>query len=707
MSQGQRGFRLHVSTVVVVVVGLAAASVGFLAASSSVRENDDALLRQSDAQGAVVLNAYLAQVQVPLTKLASLLSSDGMSPAAFDAAAGDVSKSDDGQSLALLHQVGEHLKIVASLGPLHRSFGGPADAALLKSLATADVQYTQVVTAGGERWLGELFGPKAVGVPAGYAIYSELAIPPVLPLSDLKGIPFSGIQAAVYLGAERPSDLFFSTTRDLPLPGEQAVASFGGALSVYSYARLTDRATAVSVPRQLILVMIQTGNLSGSSTAILPWLILSLGALATLVVAVLLAVALRRRDQALLLVQDLEEKNTEIDRSLKREAEAQESLRRAQRMEAVGKLAGGIAHDFNNLLHVILSYASFLSDSLEPENPLREDVAEVQKAARRAAELTRQLLVFSRRDVVRPSVVDLNEVVLEAERLLRHTLGEDITLSCVGCDEPCPVLADQGELAQVLMNLAINSRDAMPNGGSLVILLERVDLAPDEAVPAGLRAGPHVRVDVVDTGTGMSPEVAARAFEPFFTTKETGRGTGLGLAMVYGIVERWDGSVSLASTPGEGTTVTLVFPVSTSPPDAQADSEVVAVPARGAGTVLLVEDETGVRRAGARVLESAGYTVLQASDASEAERLFAETEIDLLVTDVVMPGGKTGKQLADDLSRRCPDLPVVFVSGYGAEAIAERGVLPASTSLLEKPFTAEQLLEVVRCSMIDPERASI
>jgi two-component system, cell cycle sensor histidine kinase and response regulator CckA len=205
----------------------------------------------------------------------------------------------------------------------------------------------------------------------------------------------------------------------------------------------------------------------------------------------------------------------------------------------------------------------------------------------------------------------------------------------------------------------------------------------------------------------MSPEVAARAFEPFFTTKETGRGTGLGLAMVYGIVERWNGHVSIASAPGEGTTVTLLFPISASPPEPLPDKEHLRSPSGGPETVLLVEDESGVRRAGARILESAGYTVLQASDAAEAERLFGLSDVDVLVTDVIMPGGKSGKQLADDLSRRCPDLPVVFVSGYGSEAIAERGVLPASTSLLEKPFTADELLEVVRDCLAETERATI
>jgi len=716
VGKGQVRFRIHVSVIVVAVIGIAATLVGFVAASNSVRENDRALLKQDAAQGGIYLSSLLSQVQAPLVKLASEVHSGSVDPVAFDAEAAAAAKADDGVSIALLQQSGDNLEVVASVGPFHRNFGGPSDAPLVRMLGAGVPQYTQVATTKGERWLGQLFGPSVVGLPHGYALYAELPIPQVVPFSSLPGIPFSGVAGAIYLGSEEPADLFFATTSHVPLSGERAVAtlssSLNGSSPLTSTARLSNKIGSVSSPGSLILVMDATTNLAGTSSAILPWLILSVGAGATIILDLVLALALRRRDQALVLVEDLEVKNAELDRAVKREAEAQQNLRRAQRMEAVGKLAGGIAHDFNNLLHVILSYASFLNDSLGPDNPLREDVAEVQGAARRAAELTRQLLVFSRRDVVRPEVVEINDAVRDAERLIRHALGEDIALTCLPSDESCPIEADRGELDQVLMNLAINARDAMPLGGSLAISVQRVDLGADQASAMRLEPGEHVRVDVIDTGTGMTSDVAARAFEPFFTTKETGRGTGLGLAMVYGIVERWKGHVSLISVPGDGTTVTILFPVFTGElePPAAVEQREPATPAvradRAAETVLLVEDESGVRRSAARILEGAGYRVLEASDAARALELFENSAVDLLVTDVIMPGGQSGKDLSDELSWRRPDLPVVFISGYGSEAIAERGVLPASTSLLEKPFTAEALLEVVHRAIASSEGAS-
>lgn len=416
MGKGQGGFRFHVSTIAVAVIGVAATLVGFAAASTSVRENDNALLKQNTAQATVVLGAYLSQLQTPLAKLASEVPASGVDPDAFESAASAVSQAGVDESVALLRQVGDNLQVVASVGPLHRTFGGPADASLVKMLGGSQVQYTQVATAAGLRWLGELFGPKAIGIPDGYALYDEIPLPPVISLASLKGIPFSGVEGAVYLGSEKPANLYFTTTRALPLSGERAVASFSSSLSLGAVAHLSDKVGSQSAPGQLLLVMDATGHLSGTTSALLPWLILGLGLGATIILDIVLAVALRRRDQALVLVGDLEAKNSELDRSLSREAEAQQNLRRAQRMEAVGKLAGGIAHDFNNLLHVVLSYASFLNDSLEPGDPMREDLGEVQRAARRAAELTRQLLIFSRRDVVRPEVVELNEVVGDAER---------------------------------------------------------------------------------------------------------------------------------------------------------------------------------------------------------------------------------------------------------------------------------------------------
>jgi hypothetical protein len=300
-------------------------------------------------------------------------------------------------------------------------------------------------------------------------------------------------------------------------------------------------------------------SLGGFFADTFPWVSLLVGLVGTIVVAGLLDLAVTRRDDALRLVRELEMRNAQLDVALSRQAQAEQSLRQAHRMEAVGQLAGGIAHDFNNLLQAILSYSEFLSDAIDSESELQQDVAEVQKAAHRAAGLTRQLLVFSRQHVATPVLIDLNDSIRGAEHLLRSTLGEDVELTCQTSDDPCLVLADIGELELLLMNLAVNARDAMPCGGTVSVMVSVVEL-DDPAL--GLRPGPFARIDVIDDGEGMTPEVAAKAFEPFFTTKETGRGTGLGLAMVYGIASRSGGSASISTKDGVGTTITVLIPLS-------------------------------------------------------------------------------------------------------------------------------------------------
>lgn len=310
----------------------------------------------------------------------------------------------------------------------------------------------------------------------------------------------------------------------------------------------------------LLVVAVGFGtSLGGFFADTFPWVSLLVGLIGTIVVAGLLDLAATRRDDALLLVRELEVRNAQLDVALARQAQAEQSLRQAHRMEAVGQLAGGIAHDFNNLLQAILSYSEFLSDALDPESELQQDVAEVQKAAHRAAGLTRQLLVFSRQHVASPVLIDLNDSIRGAEHLLRSTLGEDIELTCQTSEDPCPVLADIGELELLLMNLAVNARDAMPCGGTVSVSVDVVEL---DDPTLGLQPGTFARIDVIDDGEGMTPEVAAKAFEPFFTTKETGRGTGLGLAMVYGIANRSGGSASISTRGGVGTTITVLFPLS-------------------------------------------------------------------------------------------------------------------------------------------------
>jgi two-component system, cell cycle sensor histidine kinase and response regulator CckA len=319
-------------------------------------------------------------------------------------------------------------------------------------------------------------------------------------------------------------------------------------------------------PHRLTLLVVVVGfatSVGGFLADQFPWVSLLLGLLLTLAFAALLDVAVGRRDVALRLVQELEVKNSQLDEALSLQAETEQSLRQAQRMEAVGQLAGGIAHDFNNLLQAILSYSEFVADGLAPDSALQQDVAEVQKAAHRAAGLTRQLLVFSRHHVTEPILIDLNASVRNAEHLMRTTLGEDIQLECLTAKEPFLVLADPGELELLLMNLAINARDAMPCGGDISITVDTVEAGDvEDGTSSNLPTGSFARIGVTDNGDGMTPEVAARAFEPFFTTKETGRGTGLGLAMVYGIANKAGGSASISTVGGVGTTITVLFPLS-------------------------------------------------------------------------------------------------------------------------------------------------
>ena len=312
----------------------------------------------------------------------------------------------------------------------------------------------------------------------------------------------------------------------------------------------------------LVIVVGFATSVGGFLADQFPWVSLLLGLLLTLAFAALLDVAVGRRDVALRLVQELEVKNSQLDEALSRQAETEQSLRQAQRMEAVGQLAGGIAHDFNNLLQAILSYSEFLADGLAPESDLQQDIVEVQKAAHRAAGLTRQLLVFSRHHDTEPVLMDLNASVRNAEHLVRTTLGEDIQLECLTADDPCLVLADPGDLELLLMNLAINARDAMPCGGDMTVRIDTVELGENDDRTANLPAGSFARIGVTDSGDGMTPEVAARAFEPFFTTKETGRGAGLGLAMVYGIATRAGGGATISTVSGAGTTITVLFPLS-------------------------------------------------------------------------------------------------------------------------------------------------
>jgi hypothetical protein len=391
-----------------------------------------------------------------------------------------------------------------------------------------------------------------------------------------------------------------------------------------------------------------------------------------------------------LLRKELDDERRHKAKREKADLEAQ--LNQLRRLESVGQLAGGIAHDFNNLLGVILNYAQFVGDEIGDESPAFEDVEEIRRAAERAASLTRQLLIFSRREVVQKQVLDLNALVSDLDRLLRRVLGEHIELETRFASDLGPVEADPGQLEQVLVNLAVNARDAMPTGGSLLIETQSVEI--DEGF-GDVTPGPYMRLSVADTGAGMDAETVRRAFEPFFTTKPKGEGTGLGLATVYGIVAEAGGVVRIASEPGIGTTVKVHLPASSSAPHEEAaDTGGTQQNAVGGQTVLVVEDEDSVRRLADRILRSAGYRVVVASNGADAlATLQQEADgIDLLLTDVVMPG-MLGPELVERATAMRPQLKVVYMSGYIPQVSARLGMTtPLDRPFVEKPFTSKTLL---------------
>jgi PAS domain S-box-containing protein len=383
------------------------------------------------------------------------------------------------------------------------------------------------------------------------------------------------------------------------------------------------------------------------------------------------------------------------DVSERRRFEAQ--LIAAQKMEAVGQLAGGIAHDFNNLLTLILGFGDLLGEELGADHTGLVSLEQIRQAGKRAAELTRQLLTFSRKQVVQPRVVDLNEALKVIERLIRPLIGEDVELIIRLAPGLGRVRADPGQLEQALLNLAVNARDAMPSGGRLV--LETADRELDEAyarLHPGVEPGRYVMIAVADSGHGMDEATLARVFEPFFTTKQPGKGTGLGLATVHGIVGQSQGHVTVESEPGRGTTFRIFLPrVIRGVLEARAGRDEPAP--GGTETVLVAEDLAPLRSLIGRILRSAGYTVLEAAGAEEAfaQGLGEAAPIHCLLTDVIMPQ-MSGRELADRLLRERPGLAVIFMSGYASEVIGHHGVLEAGTHFLQKPFSRQALLHKLR-----------
>ena len=413
---------------------------------------------------------------------------------------------------------------------------------------------------------------------------------------------------------------------------------------------------------------------------------------------------------AIAAVRDVSERVVAARERERLEAEAererlQNQLNQSQRLESLGQLAGGIAHDFNNLLAVIINYAAFIAEDLEAASAddgedrwrsTRDDIEQIRLAGERAAHLTHQLLSFARREIVQPEIVDVNDVVSNVEQLLRRTLGEQVELNSSLAENLRPVLIDPGQLEQILVNLAVNARDAMPGGGALQI--DTVNMEIDEEYVASrpeLSPGPHVRLRVSDTGVGMSAETMQRAFDPFFTTKPAGQGTGLGLATVYGIVQQAGGHSQIYSEAGVGTTFTVLLPATDQaslPVEPATDSPV----RHGEETILLVEDEDALREVTRRILTGAGYRVILAENGVDALRVVDEHEgqIDLLLSDVIMPQ-MPGPQLAKRLLARQPSLRVLLMSGFAQPILDSGGHLDAGMEFIEKPFSGPSLLAKV------------
>jgi two-component system cell cycle sensor histidine kinase/response regulator CckA len=387
------------------------------------------------------------------------------------------------------------------------------------------------------------------------------------------------------------------------------------------------------------------------------------------------------------------EKLVIVNRDITERKQLEQQLVLSQKLDAIGRLSGGVAHDFNNILGVIIGYSEALQEKFGPDDPYREAVDEIQKAGKRAASLTQQLLAFSRKQVLEPKVLDLNAVVADVEKMLRRLIGEDIELKLTTSPELGMVKTDRGQIEQVILNLAVNARDAMPRGGELKIETANAELTEKDAkryryvVP-----GQYVNLQIGDTGCGMDEELQSHIFEPFFTTKEKGKGTGLGLATVYGVIKQSGGYIWVESQPGKGSRFSIYLRRVEGSAEKVLETEGPVKRIRGPQTVLLVEDEASLRKLTRNTLEQVGFTVLEAQDAFEAVNIAAQTNavIDLLLTDVVMPG-RSGPELAGDLAAARPRMRVLFMSGYTDGAIEAHGVLESGILILRKPFTRHQL----------------
>jgi len=387
------------------------------------------------------------------------------------------------------------------------------------------------------------------------------------------------------------------------------------------------------------------------------------------------------------------------DKEIEEKEKLRAQLQQAQKMEAIGTLAGGIAHDFNNRLTTIIGYAQIALIDVIKDESLRRKIEEIKKAGESAASLTRQLLAFSRKQVIKPEVLDLNEVISETEKMLKRMIGEDVEFQTILESELWKVHMDSGQIDQMIINMAVNSRDAMPQGGKLVVETANVDLDENYFREQGLdeTPGSYVMLAISDTGSGMNKETRDHIFDPFFTTKEIGKGTGLGLSTVYGIIKQNNGFIWVYSVPGQGTTFKIYLPKLKEDAEAEEKERIPVGDLNGSETVFIVEDDDKLRNLTRKILERYGYSALEAENGEDALRFSEEYEgqIDLILTDVVMPK-MSGKELAEQLKSLRPEIKVVYMSGYTGNAIVHHGILPPWLNFLEKPFTPECLARKVR-----------
>ena len=376
-------------------------------------------------------------------------------------------------------------------------------------------------------------------------------------------------------------------------------------------------------------------------------------------------------------------------------------MRHAQKMDAVGQLTGGVAHDFNNILTVITGTIGILEEAVADQPDLAAIAKLIDEAAERGANLTKHLLAFARKQPLQPREVDVNALVLEAAKLLHPTLGENIEITPLLAEDAWTALVDPSQLTTAVLNLAINARDAMPNGGKLALETSNVFLDENYAgMHSEVAAGNYVMIAVSDTGTGIPPALLERVFEPFFTTKEVGRGTGLGLSMVFGFVKQSGGHVKIYSEEGHGTSVKIYLPRATGLHQTAAEALVSVDIEGGNETVLVVEDDTLVRRYVMTQIQSLGYTTLEAANASDALRIIDDAAaIDLLFTDVIMPGAMNGRQLVDEALKRRPGLKTLYTSGYTENAIVHHGRLDSGVLLLAKPYRKSELARMIRLAL--------